>query len=441
LTEVSRKKVELDFDGGVITSDAGALFIREVEKNIKIIGAIAKCIKDKRDKRYVKQEKQTLLLQRIVQIICGYEDANDCTELRKDPVFKIIAGREPISGESLASQPTMSRFENGINRKDLVRIAYMLADHFIASYKEEPEIIVLDFDDTEDAVHGAQQLSLFNAYYDGYCYEPLHVYEGLSGKLITTMLRPGKRTTSKEVIIVLKRLIPRLRKAWKDTIIVFRGDCHFSSPETLKWLEDNHILYVIGQNKNSVLKKLAHELLIQAQKLYKKTNQKVRLFDSFEYKAGSWDNARRIVVKVEITQQGENIRFVVSNMEDADTQEIYDTIYCARGNMENMIKDHKVSLKSDRTSCHRFEANQFRLFLHSAAYILLHALRQHVLKGTAFATAQFDIIRLKILKIGARVSELKTKVKMHLPTSYPLKPIVRKMGDIFKLLRLTPEAS
>jgi hypothetical protein len=436
LSKISNKSVEIDFDGGRITSDAGALFIREVERQTGIMKAIAGCIEDKRDQRYVRQELETVIRQRVTQISCGYEDANDCNTLRNDPAIKMAAERDPVSGEPLASQPTMSRVENSISRKDLVRIGYALADHFIASYEKEPQIIVLDFDDTEDAVHGAQQLSLFNAYYDGYCYQPLHVYEGLSGKLITTILRPGKRTTSKEVVAVLKRLIPRLRLVWKDTIIMFRGDSHFSGPETLQWLDDNDILYVIGQSKNKVLEKLTEEKLEEARKLYKETTQKVRLFDLFEYKANSWDKLRRIVAKVEITKKGENLRYIVSNIEDAQPQQLYDVIYCARGNMENNIKDHKISLKSDRTSCHTFEANQFRLFLHSAAYTLMYALRDNVLKGTEFASAQFDTIRLRVLKIGAQVRELKTRIKLHFPTAYPLKALLQKIGGIFKELRL-----
>jgi hypothetical protein len=437
LSKISNKSVEIDFDGGRITSDAGALFIREVERQIGIMEAVAGCIKDKRDQRYVRQEMETVIRQRVTQISCGYEDANDCNTLRNDPAIKMAAERDPISGDPLASQSTVSRVENSISRKDLVRIGYALADHFIASYEKEPQIIVLDFDDTEDAVHGAQQLSLFNAYYDGYCYQPLHVYEGLSGKLITTILRPGKRTTSKEVVAVLKRLIPRLRLVWKDSIIMFRGDSHFSGPETLQWLEDNDILYVIGQSKNKVLEKLTQEKLGDARKLYKETKQKVRLFDSFEYKANSWDKARKIVAKVEITKKGENLRYIVSNVKDAQPQQLYDIIYCARGNMENNIKDHKISLKSDRTSCHRFEANQFRLFLHSAAYILMYALRDNVLKGTEFASAQFDTIRLRVLKIGAQVRELKTRIKLHFPTAYPLKALLQKIGGIFKGVRLS----
>lgn len=437
LSKISNKRVEIDFDGGRITSDAGALFIREVERQTGIMKAIAGCIEDKRDQRYVRQEMETVIRQRVTQISCGYEDANDCNTLRNDPAIKMAAERDPVSGEPLASQPTVSRVENSISRKDLVRIGYALADHFIASYEKEPQIIVLDFDDTEDAVHGAQQLSLFNAYYDGYCYQPLHVYEGLSGKLITTILRPGKRTTSKEVVAVLKRLIPRLRLVWKDTIIMFRGDSHFSGPETLQWLEDNDILYVIGQSKNKVLEKLTQEKLEEARKLYKETKQKVRLFDSFEYKANSWEKARKIVAKVEITKKGENLRYIVSNVEDAQPQQLYDVIYCARGNMENNIKDHKISLKSDRTSCHRFEANQFRLFLHSASYILMYDLRDNVLKGTEFASAQFDTIRLRVLKIGAQVRELKTRIKLHFPTAYPLKALLQKIGSIFKGVRLS----
>jgi hypothetical protein len=441
LSKLSNKRVEIDFDGGRMTSDAGALFIREVERQIGIMKAVAGCIEDKRDQRYVKQEIESVIRQRVTQISCGYEDANDCNTLRNDPAIKMAAERDPVSGEPLASQPTVSRIENSISRKDLVRIGYALVDHFIATYEEEPRIIVLDFDDTEDTVHGAQQLSLFNAYYDEYCYQPLHVYEGLSGKLITTILRPGKRTTSKEVIAVLKRLIPLLQSVWKNTIIVFRGDSHFSGPETLQWLEDKNILYVIGQSKNSVLEKLTQEKLAEARKLYKETKQKVRLFDTFEYKAKSWGKERKIVGKVEITKRGENLRYIVSNIEDAQPQQLYDVIYCARGNMENNIKDHKISLKSDRTSCHTFEANQFRLFLHSVAYILMYSLRDDVLKGTEFASAQFDTIRLRVLKIGAQVRELKTRIKLHFPAAYPLKPLLQKIGGIFKGVRLSINAT
>ena len=437
LSRISNKRVEIDFDGGTMTSDAGALFIREVERQIGIMKVVSGCIKDRRDQRYVRQAMESVIKQRVTQISCGYEDANDSNTLRNDPAIKMVADREPVSGEPLASQPTVSRVENSIRRKDLVRIGYALVDYFIASYEEEPQIIVLDFDDTEDAVHGAQQMSLFNAYHDEYCYQPLHVYEGLSGKLITTILRPGKRTTSKEVVTVLKRLIPRLRSVWKDTHIVFRGDSHFSGPETLEWLEDKGILYVIGQSKNKVLEKLIQKKLEEARTLYNETKQKVRLFDTFEYKAGSWDKARRIVGKVEISQKGENLRFIVSNIEDAQPQQLYDVIYCARGNMENNIKDHKLFLKSDRTSCHTFEANQFRLFLHSVAYILMYALRDNVLKGTEFASAQFDTIRLRVLKIGAQVRELKTRIKLHFPTAYPLKSLLQKIGGIFKELRLS----
>ncbi|HUU40899.1 MAG TPA: IS1380 family transposase [Desulfatiglandales bacterium] len=437
MAEIAHKRVELDFEGGDLTSDAGALFLREVERQTGIIKAVAECIKDKRDQRYVKQELETLIKQRVIQIGCGYEDANDCNMLRHDPSIKMAADREPISGDALASQPTMSRFENAISRKDLVRIAYALANHFIASYREEPAIVVLDFDDTEDAVHGAQQLSLFNGYYGGYCYQPLHVYEGLSGKLITTILRPGKRTSSREVVAILNRLVPLLRSAWKETIIFFRGDSHFSGPATLKWLDDNGILYAIGQTKNSVLQRLAQERLLEARQLYNTTHRKVRLFDSFEYQADSWDKPRQVIVKAEITQKGENLRFIVTNIQDEWPQQTYDIIYCARGNMENNIKDHKLFLKSDRTSCNKFEANQFRLFLHSVAYILMHALRDNLLKGTEFSKATFATIRLRVLKIGALVRELKTKIKIHLPSSYPLKPLLERIGDIFKILRLS----
>jgi hypothetical protein len=437
LAEIAHKRVEIDFEGGDLTSDAGALFLREVERQTGIIKAVTECIRDKRDQRYVRQQLESLIKQRVIQIGCGYEDSNDCNSLRHDPSMKMAAGREPISGDALASQPTMSRFENAISRKDLVRIGYAFADHFIASYREEPAIVVLDFDDTDDAVHGAQQLSLFNTYYGGYCYEPLHIYEGLSGRLITTILRPGKRTSSREVVAILSRLVPLLRSAWKETIVVFRGDSHFSASETLKWLDDNGILYAIGQAKNSVLERSSQEILLEARQLYNTTRRKVRLFDSFEYQANSWDKPRRVIVKAEITDRGENLRFVVTNIQNDEPQQTYDIIYCARGNMENNIKDHKLFLKSDRTSCTKFEANQFRLFLHSVAYVLMHALRENLLKGTEFSTATFATIRQRVLKIGALVRELKTKIKIHLPSSYPLKPLLERIGDIFKILRLS----
>jgi len=434
---VSGKKIQADFDGGEITSDAGVLFLKEAEQHVGIIKSLAGCIHDHRDQRYVTQDLKDLLCQRIYQIASGYEDANDCNDLRSDPAFKLAANRLPVSEEDLASQPTISRFENAATRSDLRRIGSVFVDNFIASYSTAPSIIILDFDDTNDDTHGMQQLSLFNDYYDSYCYQPLHIYEGLSGKLISSVLRPGKRPTGKQIKAILKRIVQKIRSSWPDTIIMFRGDSHFCTPEVLQYCYDHGLLYCIGLSNNAILKRLAEPHLEKAKVIFNQTGSKTRLYGSFSYQAGSWDRSQQIVARIEVTEKGPSIRFVVHNLTESDPAVIYDQIYCGRGQMENYIKNHKLFLKSDRTSCHSFEANQLRLFLHSAAYVLMHALRENILKGTELAQAQFDTIRLKLIKIGAKVREMKTRIKFHLPSSFPYKSILYKASAIFSAICVT----
>jgi hypothetical protein len=430
-SSVSNKKVEAAFDGGEITTDAGVLLLRETELRMGIINELSHCIIDRRDQRYVKHSIQDMLNQRIYQIALGYEDANDCNALRSDPAFKLALERLPVSGENLASQPTISRFENSVCRKELFTIANVLVGGFINSYANPPTLIVLDFDDTEDETHGDQELTSFNGYYNSHCYLPLHIYEGISGKLISTILKPGKRATGKQIVSILKRLVKKIRSSWPDTTILFRGDSHFCSPEVLRFCKKHGLLYCIGLAGNSALQRMAQELKAEAQAVFAVAKRKVRLYDSFTYQAETWDEPLDVVVKVEVTDKGCNLRFVVNNLDDTKPTIIYQDVYCGRGQTENHIKNHKVDLKSDRTSCHSFAANQLRLFLHSAAYNLLHSLRENTLKATEFANAQFSSIRLYLLKIGAMVQELKSKVKLHLPSSFPLKPIFTKACDIF----------
>jgi hypothetical protein len=431
---VAGKKVEADFDGGEITSNAGALLLREAEAQVGVISAVASAIHDTRDVRYIDHSIKDIVTQRVNQIACGYEDANDSNSLRSDPALKISTGRLPVSDPDLASQPTISRLENNARRTDLLRMAYALVDNFITSYAAPPELILLDFDDTEDKTHGQQQLTLFNYYYDDYCYLPLHVYEGISGKLITSVLRPGKRPTGKQVVAILKRLVRRIRTAWPETIILFRGDSHFCSPEVLRYCDEHDLLYVIGLGGNAVLNRLIKPLMSEAKAISAHSNLPVRLYESYSYKAETWHSNQRVVAKAEVNSKGTNPRFVVTNLTEPDDATVYKYLYCGRGQMENYIKDHKLGLKSDRTSCHTFEANQFRLFLHSAAYVIMHALRENILKGTEFAHAQFDTIRLHLLKIGGIVRELKTKVSLHLPSSFPLKSTLVKACAIFRTL-------
>jgi hypothetical protein len=392
-----------------VTSDAGVLFLREVEKRIGVIDALTNAIVDSRHPSYVQHEMGEMNAQRVFQIALGYEDANDCDPLRGDPALKIAAGRDPVEDPDLASQPTISRLENSITRKDLMRIGAALLEYFIASYKRRPKVIVFDMDCTTDVVHGEQQLRLFNAYENEYGFQPFHVYEGLSGRLITAILRPGKTPTAREVMTVLKRIVRRLKEAWPKTKFLFRGDSHFAKPEILDWLEGEGLFYAVGLARNSVLLQRSEATLAKAKEAASRHGGKVRRYASFYYAAKTWSRSRRVILRAEASPLGVDPRYVVTNVHPRP-KVTYEKLYCSRGCVELMIKEHKRALHSDRTSCHRFEANQFRLFLHSVAYILMHAFRCTVLKGTELACAQFDTIRLRLLKIGARVQILKTKI-------------------------------
>ncbi|MFQ5641951.1 MAG: IS1380 family transposase [bacterium] len=436
LKGIGGKPVFVDFDGAQISSDGGLLLLREVEEQTGIITAFEEVINDSRHPSYVKHEVSTLLRQRIGQIACGYEDANDSNELRSDPIFKMFADRLPENDPDLGSQPTHSRFENSISRTTLYRIAEAFVKVFIRSYESQPEVIVLDFDDTEDVVHGGQQLALFNAFFGEYCFMPLHVYEGISGKLLTTILRPGQRMNGKQVVMILKRLLALLREAWPNTIIIFRGDGHFSSPEALAYCDAQpNVHIVVGLGGNQRLQKAVRTTVQSAKKLYKQHERKVTLFHSFHYKADTWHRQFRVVSKVEYSEKGLNTRFIVTDLLHAKTQALYREIYCARGKAELFIKDHKRHLQSDRTSCTRFEANQFRLLLHSAAYVLLHTMRAQVLRKPDWKKATFRTIQLKVLKIGTRVRELKTRIKVEFPSSYPDKPALTQSFKLLEALR------
>jgi hypothetical protein len=332
----------------------------------------------------------------------------------------------------------------------------------LASYERAPEAILLALDDTADEVHGAQQQSLFNGYYDAYCSLPLHIYEGQSGTLITSMLRPGRRPTGQEIVSILKRVVGAIRHAWPEVLIVLRGDGHCRTPEVQQWCESQEpvVFSILGQSGKAVLTRQAAGLLDQARSLYRdkparahrKREQEHRkhqplqtkketspsqerdhtrsaalltakLYTTFAYQAESWSKPRRILCKTAVSEAGENIRFVVTNLEPPRNGWIYERLYGGRGQMENSIKDHKLFLHSDRTSCHKFEANQFRVFLHSAAYVLRHTLSTKGLRGTVGAKAQFDQMQIRLLKVATRVQALKTKVKVHFPSALPLQEI------------------
>jgi hypothetical protein len=421
---VHGKKVVADFAGGVVTSDAGLLLLRETERSVGIISRLTGCVKDTRDQRYVDHTMRELITQRVMQIACGYEDADDSDSLRSDPALKIVCGRTPLSGDDLGSQPTMSRLENTVSRTALFRMGVALVDGFLNSYGRAPKKIILDIDDTDDPTHGAQQQSLFNAYYDEYCFMPLHIYEGYSGKLICTVLRPGKRPTGEEIVAIVKRVLKRIRARWPKVRIVIRGDSHFSGPEMFDLCRSlRRVHFVFGLSSNRALAPMVEEAVKRVEAAYKQVGKKLKIFVEFPYQAKSWPCPQRVICKIEVNEQGRNVRFIVTDMNGKGPQRMYDESYCGRGRMENFIKDHKNALQSDRTSCHRFEANHFRLFLHSAAYMLIHAFVEKGLRGTKLACSQFDTIILKVLKIGAEVVESAARIRIHLPTSCPCKDL------------------
>jgi hypothetical protein len=402
LFPVSNKQIELSFTGDDISSDGGLLLLGEVENQTGLINRISNCITDNRDQRYVDHTIREMLTQRVFQIAAGYEDCNDCDDLRDDMIFKTCAGRLPQTGLSLASQPTMSRLENSIKSQDLYRIGQELVDTFVESYDREPGVIILDCDDTNNNTYGQQELNLFNQYYHDHCYMPLHIYEGLSGKLITTILKPGRRSKQSDIASLLKKLILHLRKEWANTMIIVRGDSHFTSADFMRWCEEQYNTgYITGVSGHRKLHEMAAVTIQSAEREFKQYGKYVKRYHSFLYQAGSWSQPQKVVVKVEVSEIGTNIRYIVTNLVQFRAKDLYEKGYCARGAMELRIKEHKLYLRSDRSSCHRFKANQFRLFLHSIAYVLLHTFQKEVLKGTEFENATFKTIQNKIIKTAA----------------------------------------
>lgn len=437
LFPVSNKQIELSFSGDDISSDGGLLLLREVENQMGLINRISNCITDNRDQRYVDHTIREMLTQRVFQIAAGYEDCNDCDDLRDDMIFKTCAGRLPQTGLSLASQPTMSRLENSIKSQDLYRIGQELVDTFVESYDREPGVIILDCDDTNNNTYGQQELNLFNQYYHDHCYMPLHIYEGLSGKLITTILKPGRRSKQSDIASLLKKLILHLRKEWANTMIIVRGDSHFTSADFMRWCEEQYNTgYITGVSGHRKLHEMAAVTIQSAEREFKQYGKYVKRYHSFLYQAGSWSQPQKVVVKVEVSAMGTNIRYIVTNLVQFRAKDLYEKGYCARGAMELRIKEHKLYLRSDRSSCHRFKANQFRLFLHSIAYVLLHTFQKEVLRGTEFENATFKTIQNKIIKTAAWVKEMKTKVKIELPRCCPTKSIQSNCLEMFAVMRV-----
>ncbi len=348
--------------------------------------------------------------------------------LRFDPAFKLACGRLPETGRDLMSQPTLSRLENAPSWRELARMGLSMIDLFCASFDRVPDRIILDIDDTDDAVHGGQQLALFNAHYDAYCFQPIHIFEAATGKPVLSLLRPGKRPSGEEAARVLEHVIRRIRQHWPRVEIAVRGDGHYGTPEVMDLLEDQGCGYIFGLPGNARLTRIGHPWCEDvAVRRARSRKDKVRRFFQTGYQAGSWSRERTVIARVEATSKGSDIRFVVTNL-PGRAKTLYEKVYCARGRMENMIKEHKLYTKSDRTSCHRWEANQFRLFLHSGAYWLLHQLRQAAPRRSLWRRATFETLRRAFLKIAVRIEELKSRITIALPSAYPYRKAMIAMA-------------
>jgi len=431
LSPVENLDIHARFDGGALSSDGGVLVLREIERRLKFSDALAACIEDERDPARTLHEYATMIRERIFAIACGYEDCDDLDELRHDPAFKMACERLPDSGHALASQPTLSRLENAPSWRELARMAVAMIDLFCGSFKTVPGHITLDIDDTCDRVHGGQQLSLFNTHAGGYCFQPIHVYDAATQKPICFLLRPGKRPSGIEAARILRFVIRHIRRNWPRVKITVRGDGHYGTPEVMNLLEDQGHSYIFGLPGNKTLSGLSRlwcEDVAVRRALGKK--QKVRRFFQTRYGAKSWSRERKVIARVEATEQGTDVRYIVSNLPGRG-KNLYEKVYCARGKMENLIKEHKLYTKSERTSCHRWEANQFRLFLHTGAYWLLLLLRQAAPRRSRWRTATFETIRRSFLKIAVRVEQLKSRIRIALPSACPHRQmLILLMGAI-----------
>jgi hypothetical protein len=413
LPSIGQKKVTAAFDGGRISSDGGVLLLAAADRRLGLIDTLAAIIPDRRDPAQITHTLADILRPRVFAIANGYPDGNDLDDLRKDPAFKLACGRLPESGDDLASQPTLSRWENAPDLRTLIRMARAMVELWCKSHRRPPKAITLDIDDSADTVHGHQQLSLFNAHHDERCFLPIHVYDAASGHCVLTVLRPGKTPNGKEVRAHLRRLVRQIRRHWPETVITIRGDSHYGRPEAMDWCERNNVRYVFGLSQNPVLNAMVFTKTdeVCARRATAKL-EVLRDFTEVSYAAKSWSQPRRVVARIEATTKGLDTRYVVTNIAHCAAEWLYSGLYCARGQAENQIKRHKSQLASDRTSCRSPLANQMRLLLHTAAYWLVRTIRDAIPHPQPLASGEFSTIRLRLLKIAVRIKETASRVRL-----------------------------
>ncbi|WP_455289061.1 IS1380 family transposase [Cupriavidus necator] len=410
--KLKRREIDVRFDGGDVSSDGGLLLLREVERQLGLLKAVARVLPDPRNPALVRHSTEHLLRQRVFGLCQGYEDLNDHDRLRDDLALQTALDRDTPA----ASSPTLCRFENRADRAAAVATQRILVDQFISSFKTPPTELILDFDATDDLVHGNQEGRHFNGYYDNYVFLPLYVFCG--EQLLVAYLRPAKKDAAWHAAAILKLLVSRLRQAWPHVRILFRGDSGFCRPLLMAWCERHDVDYVVGLAKNSRLLTFSQSWREAATQAFEATQAPQRHFGEFAYQAGSWSRLRRVIVKAEHNAQGANPRFVVTSLANAP-QELYERGYCARGEMENRIKECQLGLFADRTSCHLWWPNQFRLLLASLAYVLMERLRTIGLDGTDLARAQVWTLRCRLLKVGAVIVRNTRRIRFFLASAFP----------------------
>lgn len=406
-----KRRVEAEFSGGEVTSDGGILLLREADRLLGLTAEIASRLEDRRQEAKCQHTVLSMLRQRIYGIALGNEDLNDHITLRHDPAWQTAVGED----KELSSSPTLCRFENQQGRQAAWTIHRVIFEQFVSAHKTPPKELILDFDATDDPVHGNQEGKFFHGFYGHYCFLPLYVT--CNGWVLVSYLRQSDIDAAKHSLAILSFLVRELRRVWPGVKIIIRADSGFCRHRMLSWCERRGVYYIIGIARNSRLLGFSEELMAKAEKSFCLTGNKQRLFGEFLYAAGTWSRDRRIIVKAEHQERGANPRYVVTNIE-GDPQHLYDNLYCARGEMENRIKE-QLEMFSDRTSCHRWWANQFRLVLSTSAYTLVHVIRTFGLGGTELCRAQVGTIRLRLLKLGAVVVSNTRRVRFLLSSSYP----------------------
>ncbi len=431
-SSLGRRKVVADFDGGTITSDGGVLLLRQIERRLRLIERMDAAIPDPRNQSLITHSQVSMLRQRIFAIALGQEDLNDHQTLRADPLVQLACERKVDHDQPLASPPTLCRLENRAMRQPLAEASKVLLEAFVESQKTPPTELILDFDATNDSVHGHQVGRFFHGYYDEYCFLPLYVFCG--SQMLVAYLRSADQDGATHAWAILSLLVKRFRQVWPGVKILFRGDSGFCRWKMLRWCDRHDVSYLVGLAKNSRLEALARPLMVQAQALAVDPKDRPRVFGEFSYAAATWDKARRILAKAEYLppqrpddEAKENFRFLVTNW-PGDAQLLYEQTYCQRGEVENRIKEQQLGLFADRTSCHDFEANQLRVLLSAAAYVLIEHLRRTELAGTELEKAQVRTLRLKLLKIGGRVLVSARRIVLHLASSFPLQDLFRRLA-------------